>query len=97
MESSDTTLNNVLQIVLVLSIYFIWYYITLPGSYLSYNKNKHIKPSFKASFKQYFGMYLVPTYILGFYLMYKIQNNPLIQEDLINFIVSGMILVKKLM
>ena len=78
MDSSNSALTSIVQLVILLIIYFIWYYITLPGSYLSYSRNKYNKPPLKASFKQYFGVYLIPMYILVIFIIYKLRNNPLL-------------------
>lgn len=75
MESSNT-IGILIGSIVVLLIWFIWYYVTLPGSYLSYNKNNYVKPPIKAAFKQYFGIYLIPFFIWILYLVYLARNNP---------------------
>ncbi len=61
-------------LILILIFYFTWYYVTLPGSMLSFNKNKYSKVSIKDAFKQYFGLYYIPMYIGIIYYLYKINN-----------------------
>jgi hypothetical protein len=46
---------------------FTWYYITLPGSHLSPNKN-HPKPTVKTALKSYL-IYIIPAIILNYHII----------------------------
>lgn len=60
-------------IVGVYLVQFLWYHVTLPGSYLSPEKNKHPKPSIKTSLISYL-IYLLPMLTGLYFLSSKDQN-----------------------
>lgn len=59
--------NNVYLIILVVILsQFAWYYVTLPGSYLSPNK-EHPNPSIKNAGISYL-IYVIPMILAVYYL-----------------------------
>ncbi len=60
-------------IVGVYMVQFLWYYVTLPGSYLSLEKNKHPKPSIKISLTSYL-IYLLPMLLMLYFMSSKDNN-----------------------
>ena len=64
--------NLYLFIIIIYLLHFLWYYLTLPGSVLSINKNQE-KPKLRSAFLSYL-TYLLPTMFLIYYLNSKDKN-----------------------
>ena len=74
MKSKSTiSLNLYMLIAGVYLIQFLWYHVTLPGSVLSLQKEKHPKPSVKTSLTSYL-VYLLPMLLVLYYFSAKDKN-----------------------
>lgn len=73
MNFNNINFEHLLYTLFALAIVFIWYYVSLPGSSLSYDQDLD-HPTIVSAFKQYFGVYLIPSYF-GIALLYFNRDN----------------------
>ena len=69
-SESEISKNLYMGIAIVFLVQFLWYHLTLPGSYLSLDKGKHPKPSVKTSLTSYL-TYLLPMLVVLYFLNSK--------------------------
>ena len=72
---SESELNQqaYMFIAVVFLVQFLWYHVTLPGSYLSLEKKKHPKPSAKTSLTSYL-TYLLPMLAVLYLLSSRVSS-----------------------
>ena len=72
--NNPTIINNIYLVISILVlIQFTWYYLTLPGSFLSLNKEKTEKPKLIKALSSYM-IYIIPM-IIGLYSLNSKDTN----------------------
>jgi hypothetical protein len=66
--------NMQLKILFVYLVWFVWYYLTLPGSVVMSKNDNSSKPTLKVAFKKYI-LYTLPNILLFLYLVWLCRNS----------------------